>query len=83
MTLRAIFAANMRRLRRERGLSQETLAHTAGVERSYIGKLENEAYSVSLDTMERIAVALQVDAAHLLEPAPEPPKRRRKTKPPA
>lgn len=68
MELRRIFAHNLQRVRREKGLSQEELAHRAGLERSYVGKLENARFSVSLDTIEKIAQALETPAAALLEP---------------
>ncbi len=67
MELRRIFAHNLQRVRLERGLSQEELAHRAGLERSYVGKLENARFSVSLDTIEKIALALETSAAALLE----------------
>ena len=40
MDLRQVFAANLRRLRHEKGLSQEGLAYEAGVNRTYLSKLE-------------------------------------------
>ena len=40
MDLRQIFAANLRRLRHNKGLSQEDLANQADVNRSYMSKLE-------------------------------------------
>ena len=40
MDLRQVFAANLQRLRRAKGLSQESLAHEAGVNRSYMSMLE-------------------------------------------
>jgi DNA-binding XRE family transcriptional regulator len=41
--LRDAFAANLRRLRHAKGISQEDLAHEAGVNRSYMSKLEKGA----------------------------------------
>ena len=38
--LRGAFAANLRRLRHAKGSSQEDLAHEAGINRSYMSKLE-------------------------------------------
>jgi transcriptional regulator with XRE-family HTH domain len=43
--LRDAFAANLRRLRHERGISQEDLAYEAGINRSYMSKLEKGASS--------------------------------------
>ena len=67
MELRRIFAHNLQRVRQEKGLSQEELAHQAGLERSYVGKLEHARFSVSLDTIEKLALALDTPASTLLE----------------
>jgi transcriptional regulator with XRE-family HTH domain len=40
MDLRDVFAANLRRLRHQRGLAQGDLAYEAGVSRSYLSQLE-------------------------------------------
>lgn len=66
MGLRQTFATNLRRRRTERGLSQEALAELADIDRTYVSALEREVYSVSLDTIERLAAALKVDPAELL-----------------
>jgi transcriptional regulator with XRE-family HTH domain len=42
MDLRQVFVANLRRLRHERGMSQEDLAYAADVNRTYLSKLEKE-----------------------------------------
>ncbi len=68
MNLRNRVALNIQDLRRERALSQEELALRASVNRGYMGKLENAKYAASLDMLERIAVALGVDASALLSP---------------
>ena len=62
-----VFAANVRRLRTEHGLSQEDLAEAAGVHRTYIGMLERGEKNVTIYNIERIARALQVKASSLLD----------------
>ena len=69
MRLRQIFAANLRARRNARGLSQEDLADLAEIDRTYVSLLERCEYSASLDVVERIAVALNVDASELLAPS--------------
>jgi transcriptional regulator with XRE-family HTH domain len=66
MVLRRVFATNLRRLRNERGLSQEALADAAGIDRTYVSALEREIYSASIDTIEKIAKALDASAAEFL-----------------
>lgn len=66
MKLRDRVALNIQDLRRSRGLSQEELAHRADVSRGYMGKIENARFAASLDLLERIAQALNVDPVELL-----------------
>lgn len=66
MTLGEIVAANLRRVRKERGLTQEALAHLAGVNRNYVGMIERRENSPTIDVLERLASALNVDAITLL-----------------
>ncbi|MGR3436196.1 MAG: helix-turn-helix domain-containing protein [Shimia sp.] len=68
MQLRTRVGLNIQEMRRERGWSQEALAHAADVDRGYLGKLENGKYAVSLDTLEKIATALGIDPVELLQP---------------
>jgi transcriptional regulator with XRE-family HTH domain len=58
----------MRRLRADAGLSQEMLAELSGLHRTYIGSVERCERNVSVDNIERIAMALQVDVSDLLAP---------------
>lgn len=66
MALRRIFAQNLKRLRGEKGLSQEALADSAGLDRTYISALERERYSATLDTIEKLAGVLGVEPQDLL-----------------
>jgi transcriptional regulator with XRE-family HTH domain len=66
MTLRRTLAQNVRRLRQDRGLTQEALADLAGINRNYVGMIEREENAASVDVIESIAKALRVDAPELL-----------------
>ena len=61
-------ATHLRRLRADAGLSQEMLAELSGLHRTYIGSVERCERNVSVDNIERIAMALQVDVSALLAP---------------
>jgi transcriptional regulator with XRE-family HTH domain len=74
MDLRQVSASNLRRLRYERGLSQEALAYEAGVNRSYISKLEKGATYVGLEIIGKVAKVLKIEPAELLV---RPPRRGR------
>jgi transcriptional regulator with XRE-family HTH domain len=61
-------AENIRKLRSERGLSQEGLAELADFHRTYVSQLERCVTNVSIDGLERLAMALDVDIRVLLKP---------------
>lgn len=61
-------ARNLRRLRAERGLTQEEVAQRAGLNRNYVGMIEREENAPTVDILERLAEVLQVDAIALLDP---------------
>ena len=56
----------VRRMRKERGLSQELLAVDAGVDRSYMGGIERGEHNLTLMSLLRIAGALDCKASTLL-----------------
>ncbi|WP_214471761.1 helix-turn-helix transcriptional regulator [Mesorhizobium sp. dw_380] len=68
MDLREVLAANLRRLRHLRGLSQDDLAYDAGVSRSYLSQIEKGKYYASLKFLGKLSVVLQVEAWELLKP---------------
>jgi transcriptional regulator with XRE-family HTH domain len=67
---RQIFAANLRRARHARGLSQEVLAVDADVNRRYLSDIEQGRTSVGLDIMVRLAAILEIEPHELLMPPP-------------
>jgi transcriptional regulator with XRE-family HTH domain len=72
MDLREVFATNLRRLRHQKGLSQDDLAYEAEVSRSYLSQLEKGAFYASLKILGRLAEALNVEPAEFLKMAPTP-----------
>ena len=68
VSARARFAQRLRLQRLDRGLSQEELADLAGLHRTYVGSVERAERNISIDSMERLAQALQLDVSDLLAP---------------
>ena len=66
MGIRDIFAQNIKRVRRQRGVSQEELASLANIDRTYVSALERSVYAASLDVVASIANALDVEPYELL-----------------
>lgn len=60
-----LFGEKVRKLRVERGLSQEKLALLAGLHRTYIGAIERGERNVSLKNIEKIAKTLSVGIEEL------------------
>lgn len=63
---RKIFARNMKSARQSAGVSQEELAELSGLHRTYIGSVERCERNISIDNIERIALALSLKIADLL-----------------
>jgi transcriptional regulator with XRE-family HTH domain len=72
---RALVARNLRRLRVERGLSQEKLAEKARTDRAFTGQVERASVNSSLDMLEKLAKALDAPLSALfVEPGPDDPE---------
>ena len=61
------FGERVRIFRKEKGLSQEDLAHKAGLHRTYIGMIERAEKNITLLNIEKIANALNISIKDLLD----------------
>ncbi len=68
VSAREILASNVIRLRRELSYSQEDLALEAGLHRTFVAHVERRARNISLDNVERLAIALRVNTFELFVP---------------
>ena len=60
------FGEKVREIRKEKGLSQEELAHKADLHRTYIGMIERAEKNITLINIEKIANALNIELKELL-----------------
>ncbi len=68
MSARELLAINLIKQRARLGWSQEALAFEAGLHRTFVAHVERQVRNISLDNIERLAVALQVPVHTLLQP---------------
>lgn len=68
VSARALLAANLVSLRRTRELSQEALAFEAGLHRTFVAHVERQVRNISVDNIEKLAIALGVEPYELLKP---------------
>lgn len=66
MNICSLVGTNIRKLRNSRKLSQEELAHRAGIDRSYLSEIENGHKNVGIVVLHQIATALGVKTAVLV-----------------
>jgi transcriptional regulator with XRE-family HTH domain len=69
MDWRAVVGGNVRRLRQDRGMTQEQLAHDAQLDLTYVGGIERGRRNPSLLVMARLAAVLGVEPADLVRPS--------------
>ncbi|WP_422012745.1 helix-turn-helix domain-containing protein [Roseateles sp.] len=69
LTSREVFARNLRRARRLKDVTQETLALDASVPRAYLSRVERGNINISLDNADALARAIGVALHELVDPA--------------
>jgi transcriptional regulator with XRE-family HTH domain len=74
MDLERLVIDNIRRIRKEKGISQEKLAEACGTSTSYIGLMEIYRNIPKLSTISKIAKALEVDPLVFFTPGAPPDK---------
>ncbi len=67
MDIRQRLGRNVRRLQVGKDLSQEAFADEAGIHRTYVSDIERGSRNPTITVVERLAVALGVDAGELLK----------------
>lgn len=60
------FGERVRKIRKEKGLSQEQLSFAADLHRTYIGMIERAEKNITLINIEKIASALEVSINDLM-----------------
>lgn len=65
MDIVKVFGTNVRKYRTAQGLSQEKFADLCGLHRTYISDIERFQRSISLENIQRIATALQIETYKL------------------
>lgn len=71
MDVRSLVACNLRRLRVAKNISQNELAVISEVERAYVGHLKRGTRNPTIDTLEKLAIALECETMKLFRNAPD------------
>jgi len=71
---RLTFSQNVRKARLAKGFSQEDLAEIADLHRNYVGGVERGERNISVDNMEKLAIALGTSIPALLQATSIQPK---------
>lgn len=66
LSIRELFAHNLKIWRHKKNFSQEELADRSGLHRTYISSVERAERNISIDNMEKLANALEVNICVLL-----------------
>jgi transcriptional regulator with XRE-family HTH domain len=75
LDFRQVIARNVRIARAAKGVSQEALADEAGINRSYMSRIERGVTWVGAEILVKLAIALDIEPHELLLP---PPRRGRR-----
>lgn len=69
MRAQIVVARNLRRLRVRKGLSQEVLAVDAGIDRTYVSRLERGLENPTIGVLDRLAAALDAEIVDFFDAA--------------
>ncbi|MBY0202730.1 helix-turn-helix domain-containing protein [Paenibacillus cucumis (ex Kampfer et al. 2016)] len=64
--LREMIGTRIRAMRNAKGLTQQKLADIAGLDYRYIGALERGERNFSIDTLEKVLLAMNLDISELM-----------------
>lgn len=67
-----ILGQRIRQRRKELGMSQEGLAHEAGLDRSYVGRIERGEHNLTFVALVKLCRAMGCDVAALTSNLPQP-----------
>lgn len=67
MKAQVLVSRNVRRLRVQKGLSQEALAVDAGIDRTYVSRVERGLENPTVAVLEKFAKALDAEITELFE----------------
>ena len=67
MDILKVFGNNLRKYRERKNISQEKFAEMAGLHRTYISDIERFQRSISLNNVQKIADALEIETYKLFE----------------
>jgi XRE family transcriptional regulator, regulator of sulfur utilization len=70
--VRKFLGQRLRALRKQRGLSQERLGDRSGLSGKFIGEVERGEKSISIDSLYRVSVALEIPLRELTDVADKP-----------
>lgn len=65
--IKKIFAKNIKKLRKQNGITQEDLSFELELDGSYIGKIENAKINITIDKIIKIANYFKVDVYKLFQ----------------
>jgi len=68
ISIQSRVSRNIQRIRREKDLSQEEVAHRADIHQTYLSGVETGKRNPSILVVERIAKALGVDVSEIFKP---------------
>lgn len=66
-TVQERFGCRLKEIRQEQSLTQEELAHKAGLNRTYIGDIERGEKNLTLESMDKLATALGIKIRDLFD----------------